>query len=164
MERFNKEDIFTVLNAADAEEYIDTSGYFAETLSELNANIKEGITDKLRSIETEECFPFITDTEQFPLFLPACKVNNHIRPFKDAQELIDVVMGGNPDCWVIMRHKADGHEKTNTNIWHRRLQEYSDTLNQVIFGYQLNFSLEQLCRKWEWQDAKGNWRIFGVEE
>ena len=161
---FKREDVFSVLNAADAEEYLNTRGYFAESFSELEKNISEEITDTLRAVETDNVWCFTSDNDSFPLFLPVCKVNNPIRPFKNAQELIDIVLDGNPDNWVIMRHKADGHDKTNLNIWHRRIQEYSDELNQVIFGYQLNFSLEQLCRKWEWKDSSGTWRPFGVSE
>ena len=164
MERFKREDVYTILNAADAEEYLNTVGYFAERLSELNANIKDGITDTLRSIEIDNCFSFVTDNDNFPIFLPACAVKTPYRPFKCADEFIAAVMSGNPDGWVRMRHKADGYEKTNTNTWYRKLQEYSPELNQVNFGYQLNYNFETLFRKWEWQDAKGNWRVFGVAE
>ena len=164
MERFNKKDVFTVLNAADAEEYLNTVGYFAESLSELNTKIKERRTDTLRSIETDNAYSFITDNEQDPLFLPASKVATPYRPFKSSQEFIDIALEGNRDGWLCMRHKANGKEGTNTNVWYRRLQEYSPTQKQVSFGQQLNFSFEGLFLKWEWQDAKGNWRVFGVAE
>lgn len=164
MKRFKREDVFTVLNAAEAELYIDTVGFFAESLSELNANIKEGITDTLRSIETDNCFSFTTDNEQFPLFLPACAVKTPYRPFKSAQEFIDIALEGNRDGWLCMRHRANGKEGTNTNEWYRKLQEYSPTQKQVSFGQQLNFSFEALFLKWEWKDSNGNWRVFGVEE
>lgn len=164
MKRFNKKDVFTVLNAADAEEYIDTVGFFAESLSELEKNIAEEITDTLRAVDTDNVWSFTSDNDSFPLFLPASKVATPYRPFKSSQEFIDIALEGNRDGWVCMRHKADGKEGTNTNVWYRRLQEYSPTLNQVSFGQQLNFSFEALFLKWEWQDAKGNWRVFGVEE
>ena len=164
MERFKREDVFTVLNAADAEEYLNTVGYFAETLSDLNANIKDGIIDTLRSIETDNCFSFTTDNEQFPLFLPASKTIKPYRPFNSAQEFINVVMDGNPDKWVCMRHRANGKEDTNTNEWYRKLQEFSHELKQVSFGQQLNYSFEALFLKWKWKDEKGNWRVFGVAE
>jgi crotonobetainyl-CoA:carnitine CoA-transferase CaiB-like acyl-CoA transferase len=162
MERFKREDVFTVLNAADAEEYIDTVGYFAERLSELNANIEDGITDTLTRIETDNCFSFVTGNDNFPLFLPASKTITPYRPFECADEFIAAVLGGNRDGWLCMRHKANGHENTNTNEWYRKLQEYSPTQKQVSFGQQLNYSFEALFLKWEWKDAKGNWRVFGV--
>lgn len=164
MKRFKKEDVFTVLNAADAELYIDTVGFFAESLSDLQKNITEGITDSLRSVDTDNVWSFTTDNDSFPLFLPASKVATPYRPFNSAQEFINVVMDGNPDKWVCMRHRANGKENTNTNEWYRKLQEYSPTQKQVSFGQQLNFSFEALFLKWEWKDKKGNWRVFGVAE
>ena len=164
MKRFNKKDVFNVLNAADAEEYIDTVGFFAESLSDLQKNITEGITDTLRSVDTDNVWGFTSDNDSFPLFLPASKVATPYRPFKCADEFIATVMGGDSNGWIRMRHKADGYEKTNTNTWYRKLQEYSPELNQVNFGYQLNYSFETLFRKWEWKDAEGNWRVFGVAE
>lgn len=164
MKRFNKKDVFTVLNAADAEEYIDTVGFFAESLSGLEKNIAEEITDTLRAVETDNVWSFTSDNDSFPLFLPASKIKTPYRPFKCIDEFVPVVLGGDRDGWVCMRHKANGKEGTNTNVWYRRLQEYSPTLNQVSFGQQLNFSFEALFLKWEWQDAEGNWRVFGVAE
>ena len=164
MERFNKKDVFTVLNAADAEDHLKMKGYFAESLSDLEKNIADGVTDTLEAIEYDNVWCFSTPTDNFPLFLPASKVATPYRPFKSSQEFIDIALEGNRDGWVCMRHKANGHENTNTNVWYRRLQEYSPTLNQVSFGQQLNFSFEALFLKWEWQDAKGNWRVFGVAE
>ena len=164
MKRFNKKDVFNVLNAADAEEYIDTVGFFAESLSDLQKNVTEGIADTLRSVETDNVWSFTSDNDSFPLFLPASKVATPYRPFKSSQEFIDIALEGNRDGWLCMRHKANGKEGTNTNVWYRRLQEYSPTQKQVSFGQQLNFSFEGLFLKWEWQDAKGNWRVFGVAE
>ena len=164
MKRFRKEDIFTVLNAADAEEYLNTVGFFAESLSELEKNIADGVTDTLVAIEYDNVWCFTTPTDSFPLFLPASKTITPYRPFECADEFIAAVLGGNRDGWVCMRHKANGKEGTNTNVWFRKLQEYSPTQKQVSFGQQLNFSFEGLFLKWEWQDAKGNWRVFGVAE
>lgn len=167
MKRFKKEDVFTVLNAADAEEYIDTVGFFAESLSGLEKNIADEITDTLRAVDTDNVWSFTTDTDSFPLFLPASKVKKtekKYRPFTSAQELINVVCGGNPDTWITMRHKPNGYESTNTNVWHRRIQEYSDNMKEIIFGNQLNYSVDALLNKWEWLDSTGTWRVFGVEE
>jgi hypothetical protein len=163
MKTFDKKDIFTVLNAADAEEYIDTVGFFAESLSDLQKNVTEGITDTLRAVDTDNVWSFTSDNDSFPLFLPASKVAPSYRPFKSAQEFIDIALEGNRDGWLCMRHKANGKEGTKTNEWNRKLQEYSPTQKQVSFGQQLNFSFEALFLKWEWKDSEGNWRIFGVD-
>lgn len=164
MKTFDKKDIFTVLNAADAEEYLKMKGYFAESLSDLKKNIADGVTDMLEAIEYDNVWCFSTSTDSFPLFLPASKVATPYRPFKSAQEFIDIALEGNRDGWLCMRHKANGKEGTKTNEWYRKLQEYSPTQKQVSFGQQLNFSFEALFLKWEWKDAKGDWRIFGVAE
>ena len=140
MKRFNKKDVFNVLNAADAELYIDTVGFFAESLSGLEKNIADEITDTLRSVDTDNVWSFTTDNDSFPLFLPASKVATLYRPFKSAQEFIDIALEGNRDGWLCMRHRANGHENTNINEWYRKLQEYSPTQKQVSFGQQLNFS------------------------
>ena len=164
MKRFKREDVFTVLNAADAELYIDTVGFFAESLSDLKKNIADGVTDTLEAIEYDNVWCFSTPTDSFSLFLPASKVANPYRPFECADEFITAVLGGNRDGWLCMRHRANGHENTNINEWYRKLQEYSPTQKQVSFGQQLNFSFEALFLKWEWKDAEGNWRVFGVAE
>ena len=164
MKRFKREDVFCVLNAADAEPYIDTVGYFGEFISDLEKNIAEKITDTLRVIEHDNVYSFLSDNDNFPLFLPACKVLSSIRPFNSAQEFIDVVCAGNPDNWIIMRHRQNSQDTANTNEWYRKLQEYSLTQKQVSFGQQLNYSFDALFLKWEWKDSSETWRLFGVEE
>jgi hypothetical protein len=160
MERFKREDVFTVLNAADAEEYLNTVGYFAERLSELNLNIKDGITDTLRSIETDNCFSFVTDTDNFPLFLPASKVikpEKKWRAFETIEEFVKII--GDVGTIVTYRIKKESSQEIKGMfigyIWDSSSRGW-------IIGLGVNlYRLEKLFKSVEYKH-KNSWQPFGV--
>ena len=164
MKRFKKEDVFTVLNAADAELYIDTVGFFAESLSDLQKNITEGITDTLRSVDTDNAWCFTSDNDSFPFFLPASKVikpEKKYRPYKDMTEFYNNVvdLGGA----VTIRSKL-AKQKEITSMLIAISWNTEQKKNRVLFsGFASYFTFEELLEYWEiYSDCE--WKPFGVEE
>lgn len=81
MKKFDKTDIFTLVNAEEAEKYIGQQGYFGDSLGTLKAMIEVDCTEKLLKILDEnDCFRFISTsllssgTAMWSLFLPVEKV------------------------------------------------------------------------------------------
>lgn len=168
MNKFDWQDVFCIVNASEAEKYKGDFGYFGNTKSELEEAVSKSAGYILDNVTYDGTYNFYAKTTNcmvvnFGLFIPESKVisDRGIRAFNDVAEFIKVVCNGNPDNWIIMRRI--GNTNTKNNIWHYRLQAYSDDLNQVIFGYQLNFSLECLRDRFVWLDNEGNWQRFGIE-
>lgn len=164
MKRFNKKDIFNVLNAADAEEHLKMKGYFAESLSNLQKNITDGVTDTLEAIEYDNVWCFSTPTDSFPLFLPADKViksEKKYRPYKDMTEFYNNVvdLGGA----VTIRSKL-AKQKEITSMLIAISWNTEQKKNRVLFsGFASYFTFEELLEYWEiYSDCE--WKPFGVEE
>lgn len=161
---FDKKDVFTVLNACDAEEYLNTKGYFAETLSVLNANIKDGITDTLRNIETDNCFSFVTDNDNFPLFLPASKViklEKKYRPFKTIEEFkktLNISDFGEP----IEYRDSNGNQYVA--VWNGYLEK-NNKLEVISLGGWVYTArgLFECCFEF-FNEQTEEWQPFGVAE
>lgn len=161
MESFNKKDVFTVLNAADAEEHLKMKGYFAESLSNLQKNITDGVTDTLEAIEYDNVWCFSTPTDSFPLFLPASKViklEKKYRPFKSHRELCDNIL---KDTLTCIDHGIEIEDKLNCCQY--RLMIMGTFNNGVILPLYGALTFEQLFDKFK-VNLNGNWRPFGVAE
>lgn len=79
---FSRKDVFTIVTADDARDYIGTTGYFGNTLLDLQDAIDRRFTQTLANIDSELSEPFITEygdtgevlEENSSLFLPADKI------------------------------------------------------------------------------------------
>lgn len=88
---FDRKDVYSVLNAEDASQYVGTKGYFADTLSCLNEKVRKNMLDPLDDVNQLHDFPFISYVTGFLFFLPADKVKEveeekKWRAFKDIEE------------------------------------------------------------------------------
>ena len=76
MKTFDKKDVFSFLNAEDANAYLAEKGYFGDCISILKRNVYD---DCIRTLD-EICINYDDQFRQeenglfYSLFLPACKV------------------------------------------------------------------------------------------
>lgn len=80
---FKTEDVFTVDNAEQAEDYIGEFGYFGNTVADILTKVKMGYDNVLRKIyyEQEYTFGYFGDLDRLEnheesakLFIPSCKM------------------------------------------------------------------------------------------
>lgn len=113
---YNIKDIFHSINAFDADEYLQTEGYFANTMDGLARAINEGEKRVLTEIEDETYeHRFMSDEEDhyhYQFFLPVSKVNvikPTYRPFQSIVEFcsfMGIQEGKSPIGLILtIRHK-----------------------------------------------------------
>ncbi len=76
---FDKEDVFSVLEAEFAGSYIGEEGFFGDSLSELNRRIQREDSHTLIKCDGDDAFLAFTYYDDFEnrscaLFIPACKI------------------------------------------------------------------------------------------
>lgn len=95
MKDFDRNDVFSILNAKDARQYLGKMGYFACTLRVLQSQVEQNNLLSLDDVNLRIDFPFITNSggcyESYLFFLPADKVREvkemEYRPFKNQDEI-----------------------------------------------------------------------------
>ena len=95
MKTFDKKDVFTVLTAEDAKNYIGKEGYLSDTLINLQNRVDNSVHETLDSINELQPYPFSANGLSSLLFLPFDKVKEveepkKWRPFKDIGEFQNI--------------------------------------------------------------------------
>ena len=157
---FDTKDVFSIFNPLEAKEYIGSEGYFAYTLSELQERVENNFTCLLEKIDEEIVAPYMNDyKKRFSLFLPAnkvIKVEKKWRPFSPTEFEERFKIG---QVVTFRSRGSDYHGK-----WLYEGYATGGTLSdRYVLYLGARFSLEELFNDYEYQDADGNWRRFGVE-
>lgn len=176
-ELFNKEDIFTIVNAEEARWYIGKKGYFASTLAELKKNISSDshiLSDILNDNASARFMYADKCTDQvFELFLPANKVKKlkkQWRPFKTIGEFKKTLGDKKGDVFIPL--------SLGDEITYRPKSDITTELHVIFNGYKIInnqfiyvllgvwfYYLKDLFDRYEFLDKKTNqWKLFGVEE
>lgn len=155
-----------VLATEDAERYVGTLGYFADSLDAFSdlGYCKHGMLyavyadervfplNKRRAVggNLHECFAF---------FLPAAYVEpdeKKYRPYT-CDELMDTFVVGHP---IMYRHKvlAAIHRLAFLGYY-----TYTDGSFVILIGRGI-YTAKDLLANYEWRDLDGSWRPFGVKE
>jgi len=168
---YNIKDIFHSINAFDADEYLQTEGYFASTMDELAKAIYEGEKRVLTEIEdTSYEQRFMSDEEDhyhYQFFLPVSKVNvikPTYRPFTAFPELCHELDIKQYDS-IYIRTKSEVKEDGHYPYKCLPLLGYScdsDGETSIYFGL-LNPTLKTLLRDFEWSKDLLTWKPFGKE-
>lgn len=154
---FDKKDVFTVLNASEAEAYEGEEGYFADSLEDLQNFVKENITRKLYFIAR-------THSEyqnNAALFLPASKVKRTRKKYRPytLEEFYNIFPVGS----LITFHQKDSDYR---GVW--LFTGYATGSNlagkdSLYLGAHV-FNLQELFDDYQWIDKNENWHCFGIEE
>lgn len=168
MKTFDRKDVFTIINIEEAEMYLNSKGYFADSIKELNDNIKEGVVYELEEISHDDDAIYVYQgkgrSEYNSLFLPIEKVKVVKEPkwraFKDLDEFAEAlglvhILGSE----ITYRTKT---EDTKGSAIITRESE-SGSVSYISLGSH-SLSLENLFKYYEWLDKDGIWQPFGVEE
>ena len=165
MKNFDKKDIFTCVNAEDADQYRSTKGYFADDLSELNEKVKDGNLEKLHHI-LQDIFPnrFFGNNRAFALFLPADKVKKvkeekKYRPFKSFNEFNVVT---NKNVGDLINYKLKNSPCFYCAVITKTF--CSPNIEPTIDFGNSCFKYSELFNHFEWLDSENTWKPFGVEE
>lgn len=172
MKEFDVKDVYSVLNAEEAREYVGTKGYFAYTLSSLKEKVLKNVVATLDDINQLQDYPFITNGSQYGLFfLPVSKVKEiekkKYRPFKDIQEFLMYYKIGD---FIQLKVKPkdietenDGGEISGLFVGYRT---YTDEKSVYVLIGGLYFQLNDIDEMSTLQIKNSNneWQPFGVEE
>ena len=125
MKTFDRKDVFTLVTAEEAKDYIGIKGYFGDSFEELEDDIRKANNAELAEIfpnqETNIVFRPSRSSACYGLFLPASKVKEvekekKWRAFRTFEEFVLVV--GLIGCNVRFRFKDDiSNEFFYFNSW-----------------------------------------------
>lgn len=168
-ELFDKKDVFTVLNASEAEKYEGEVGYFANDLEGLKYSIRNNDSEVLTKVITsnDDDKPFWYDSPTgdreytFALFLPEDKVKQKERKWVACRSV---------NLLLSMMNKRVGdaltyHKKGEATIHNCIITEihFDDYCSFVVLGSK-QFSAKTLFEDYEWrEECQLNWRPFGME-
>ncbi len=166
MKTFDRKDVYSVLNAEEARSYINKDGFFADTLSYLNALVRQNCFEILDDVNQLHDFPFITCGKGSLFFLPADKVKEveekKWRAFNNHEELAKTLgietksLIGTKITW---RNKGNGITVGQALI----INVFSNKEESCITLGLVNYSMEKLFFELE-LNKDGVWQPFGVEE
>ena len=164
MKTFDKKDIFSWTNCEDAHCYVGKDGYFANTLFALEKAIDLNKTRTLKEINSLQGLSFLADNySQYSFFLPIDKVKEDEkkkwRPFKHYIEFTVVTKKKVGDVINIM--PKCGKHSSILVINGKRSDNSENT--KLLIGLDV-ITLNELFNTCLWQDEKGYWLPFGVEE
>ena len=166
MKTFDKKDIFSWSNCEEAKQYIGRQGHFADTMTQLRDSINKNEAYTLCRIfkDVGNCF-YTTENSYsigYDFFLPIDKVKEveekKYRPFKHYLEFTLVTKKKVGDVINIMR--KDKSYSEILVITGKR----TDNNNNTVLRLSRYFSLRELFEDYLWEDEKGYWQPFGVEE
>lgn len=161
--------IYTCFDTERAKEYIGEFGYFADDIEDFsnigNSNL---LYSMLKNVDNDSEFtyiPFNTESNSaWKFFLPEEFVNltkpkeKKYRPFKDAEEFLDIFPMGQP---IKFRDKEYKLEKVLIFNGYETLSSGNAVINMgtTIYTPQELFDVFEL-QKWNEEE----WQPFGVEE
>ena len=154
MKEFDRKDVYSVLNAEDASQYVGKKGYFAHTLSGLKDKVYKNILSPLDDVNQLNDYPFITDGECYLFFIPENKVKGVEEPkkwraFRTFEEFVLVV--GLIGCHVRFRFKDDISNEFFTLIVGFNYEAQTVTINNSIYSFKELFKKFEFYKNQEWQ-------------
>lgn len=165
MKIFEKKDVYSWANAEEAKEYIGGKGYFVDSLTELENDIKNGRIFILKDIDAETALStFKTRNFTKTLFLPADKVKEieepkKYRPFLNIEEFKKITYGDFCTSCIGETIQIE-HKITSERYDLMIVGTFQNGLVLPLYG-ELNmkqlFDTFKLC-------LIGKWQPFGVEE
>ena len=171
MKTFDEKDLITWSNRHNAK--VGDNGYFANNITDLNKNIKNGRVYELMSISDNYNWCFTDGTFSYGFFLPvdAVKENKTYRACRNVKELYELVFN--------TKSKAEDSFYINEligTVIHFKLKGFDTTLYECITGIAVyingdiavhikdcNFELDELFKSYE-IEINGEWLPFGVLE
>ena len=173
MKTFNRSDVYSWSNAGDAKAYVGKEGYFGDSLSELDTQVrgvfKSILTDVYADDTDKVSHPFgSSDDETWGLFLPAEKVieaaDKKYRPFRDIDEMkstLDIELG---DA-VVYRFKKfiDTGTEVHSIFSSYSVSSASKETTFMLTGFTTPCGLEYAFKAIEWKTEDGEWLPFGAE-
>lgn len=163
MKLFNKKDIFTIIDIEEAEMYLNSKGYFGDSIKELNDNIKQGFVYELEEISHNDDDVFVYkskgQSDYNSLFLPIEKVKMVKEPkwreFRTFEEFFLVV--GSLGCHVRYRQKDDISNEFLSVVNSFNYKARTFTIGAHIYGFNELFTRYEFYQNQKWQP-------FGVRE
>ena len=170
MKTFNRSDVYSWSNAGDAKAYVGKEGYFGDSLSELDTQVrgvfKSILTDVYADDTDKVSHPFgSSDDETWGVFLPAEKVieaaDKKYRPFRDIDEMkstLDIELGDE----IVYRYTGEKDLEI-----HAIFSSYSIS-NSGFSAFMLSTFKQpigpaQAYAEIEWKREGGEWLPFGAE-
>lgn len=170
MKTFDKKDVYSWSNAEDAKVYIGKSGYFADSLKELQEYINKNYCNTLSSIDfnpdtdVDSIFSITEIDYKNALFLPADKVKEvekkkwrAFRSFKEFSENLKKRVGSE----ITYRNKDVPLRVITTTII--GFIEEANREDQLQIGGGA-LKLSTWFKEIEIFNEQGKWQPFGVEE
>lgn len=164
-----KKDVFTLINIEEAEMYLNSKGYFGDSIKELNDNIKQGFDTELEEIVCNDDATFAYKGKGKPeynsLFLPIEKVRvieekKKWRAFKNCDEFLKktkIAVG------TVIHIKTSPNFVDQQGCYHLALLGYTN--DTLIFPSPLNeISFQKLFIGVQLIEEDGTLQPFGVEE
>lgn len=174
MKTFNRSDVYSWSNAGDAKAYVGKEGYFGDSLSELDTQVrgvfKSILTDVYADDTDKVSHPFgSSDDETWGLFLPAEKVieaaDKKYRPFRDIDEMkstLDIELG---DAVVYRRKTSiDTCIEVHSIFLSYSVSSAPEAASFKLDGFITPCDLEYAFKTIEWKTEGGEWLPFGAEE
>lgn len=172
MKEFDIKDVYSVINADEAREYVGTKGYFAYTISSLKEKVLKNIVATLDDINQLQDYPFITNGQEYSLFfLPVSKVKDiekkKYRPFKDIQEFLMYYKIGELIELKLkpkdIETEYDGGEMVGAFVGYRT---YTDEKAMYVLIGGLYFQINDVeeMNTTQIKNSNNEWQPFGVEE
>ena len=169
MKTFDKKDVFTIVTAEEAKDYIWKQGYFGDSFKDLEREIKENGSNKLAEIfldqDTDINIVFRPQGYEmsYGLFLPADKVKEveekKWRAFETIEEFVKTI--GDIGTIITYREKKEPSQEMRGMftgyMWDRACRGWILGLGATLYRLENLFELAEYKYKNEWQP-------FGVEE
>lgn len=170
---FDSASVFTSMDVAtkieEIKEYLDNPVYLADSIGILKQRIEERDEFKLKDIN-EDIYSFTPfrqcNNSAYALCLPADAVKFiekeiKYRPFKTGPEFVQVlgVDFGDVITWRYKNQKNQIYKEMITGIG----TDDDGTLTLVCLA-DIYWTTEKLFEKMEYQDANGEWHVFGIKE
>ena len=160
---FDKAKMFSFVNAEEANKFIGSYGFFADSISDLKLNIKDNFYKKLVMVNTGDTYNIQTvfqsnDNNLYGLFYPLKYVSKEptevTRPFRDINELKKVTEL-DVGSIVTLREIYD-----RNHVFKALITSIDDEGIQISQDYYTIDRLHQ-CLEYHFKD---NWFRFGVKE
>lgn len=161
MKYFKKADVFSILNAEDAQAFIGKKGFFGNSLDSLQKAVL-GEPSELQKIEPDDHKDIrIFRTQDICVavyFIPEVYVHINQRPFRSMDEFIEVVGKRVGD---VVTYRLKENEKIST-VMITGVSETDMSVNDEIYFNGQPFTWNALS-DFQWRDDQGNWQDFQIK-
>lgn len=157
MRTYNRKDVFSLVNAEEAEQYVGKNGYFADSFTYLDDRVKSDKSFTLIGIDLKNVACFNRDGNYFGLFLPCDKViegQPKYRAYKNVAEFLSVYDIGDV---ITIRYKYDDEPAEIIRAMVTGIEG-----DNIIIG-MWQYTLQELFENYE-VELEGEWYPIGVLE